>query len=121
LDTKSNNGGQSSSAKLKWTMPARTPEEILSLGNQAAQALDSPIYSLAFQSQLQSIQDDWLQTRPEETKTREWLYAKTQAMGETAQELLAFVNAAKEVDAERLHKEELDQMSHAEESGTPYN
>lgn len=114
-DTKSANGGQPSNVKLKWTAPRTTPEQVLREGEEAARLLESPIFSLAFNSMFQSIQDDWAFANPEETKRKEWLHLKIRSMGEIAAELRQFINAAKSVEADQLRQEQIRQMEEDEE------
>ena len=113
------NGGNSSknSNGLQFTPPPLTKGQIIANGQEAAQLLGSPVLNLAFESAIKNLQDEWLSTNPEESKRRDYLYNKAQALGHVAIELSGLVSEATALDAEQINREQAAQQNADADSG----
>jgi len=76
-----------SGTRLKFTPPMRTRDQIIEEGRQVADLLQSAAFNLAWQSAIQSMQDQIIHAEPHESQKREYLNLKIQALGEVAGEL----------------------------------
>lgn len=100
-------------SRLRFTEPARTMEELLSLGEKSAQLLNNPIYVIAHKSAIAEIQDEIIQTRPEEKNRRESLYLEAQALSRGVHRLNAMLNEAQQINLQMQQQEAAAQQSEA--------
>ncbi len=91
---------------LSFTERPLTREELLFRGEQAAQVMESTVFCLAYQSTIQSYQDQILASEEHETRKREGLYLKMYALGEAVGELGGFIHMAKNLHVDALHDEQ---------------
>ena len=71
-------------------------QEILNMGQAAAQMLNSPIYNVAHQMAVQEIIAQWSATQPKEREKRESCWYELQAQGRAAQTMAGMVERAQQ-------------------------
>ena len=90
---------------------------MLSLGEEAGQLLNSPVYNLAHRSVVQNLQDEWMTTLPHEKEKREGLYQRIQALMAVAEEMAMMVEQARQISDDELANERKLQLAYDAESG----
>ena len=108
------------SANTGQTRPqeeALSAAEILSMGEQAANLLDDPIYNLAHRSVVRNLQDEWMSTSPHESQKREGLYQQIRGLSAVAGEMAAMISQAQQVSDDELTRERKLQLAYSENSG----
>lgn len=77
-------------------------EELLSRGELAARMLNNPVAHLALQMSLRDLQNQWLESAPEEKNKREGLYWTSQGLNSFYNSLHGFIQQAESIK----HQEE---------------
>lgn len=115
------NSGAGANLQLKFTPPVLTKQQILERGEQAAKQLQSPVFQLAYQSVVQSLQDQITNTEPHESQKREWLNLKVKALGDVSRELGLYVALAVQISDTSLAEESRNQndQSNVRRGGPP--
>lgn len=88
--TKSNRPPDSkggANSPLKFTRPVHSKAEIIRQGQEAAELMSSPVFAMAFESTIESLQQQMILTEPHETQKREWLNHQIQALRAVTLEL----------------------------------
>ena len=101
---------QESKHSTKPTTPTRAPtflrapetiQEQLALGELAAQALKNPAMQYAQSLVVQSLQNEWLESAPEEKARRDGLYWTNRGMAEYIGMLNGFIQHAQHVQSQQ--------------------
>jgi hypothetical protein len=79
-------------------------QEILALGEQASQLLNSPVYNVMYNLQLRNTFNQFLETTPKEVNKREGLYHEAQGMIRMTRQLGALVEEAQRILREQEEK-----------------
>jgi hypothetical protein len=74
-----------------------TPQQVMEMGQAAAQLLNSPIYNAVHQMAVQEVIEAWSATSPKEVNRRESLWQELQALGKVAQKTAELVDRSKEL------------------------
>ena len=72
-------------------------QQIMEIGEAAAQTLGSPIYNLVHRQAVDEILQEWAQTAPKETARREDLWREYQCLAKAAMRMQNHVARAQEV------------------------
>ena len=83
----------------RFLSPPATLQDQLALGEAAAQALNNPAMQYAQSLVIQSIQNEWLESAPDEQKRRDGLYWTNRGMAEYLNMLNGFIQHAKNIQA----------------------
>ena len=109
MQAKNSNSNTRSSGKdkpkLKFTLEIQSRDEIIEQGRQASELLASPVFNVAWQSTVQTLQDEIITTQPHEVQKREYLNLKIQALGEVAGDLKMMYSEALRVSTDSLSRE----------------
>ena len=81
--------------------PPETIQEQLALGELAAQALKNPAMQYAQSLVVQSLQNEWLESAPEEKTKRDGLYWTNRGMAEYLGMLNGFIQHAQNLQAQQ--------------------
>ena len=111
---KSNKQG---SRTIAPTQPQLSAAEILSLGEQAANLLNAPVYNLAHRSVIQNLQDEWMATQPHEREKREGLYQMIRGLSAISSEMAMMVEKARQMGDDELAQERKLQLAYDENQG----
>lgn len=99
------NGSPSSDQRLTFLQPYLSREEAFNRGVESAQLLKHEVYNLAYRSAIQGMQDEWMDTKPEEVKKREWLYHKIAGLSAAQTELHSYLVLAQSISNEQQQQE----------------
>ncbi len=102
--------------KLHFTPPVHTRDEVIAHGEAMGRLLDDTRFNLVVRSALQSYQDEWMNTSPEESKRREYLYNKAQALGDVMIDMATLANEAKALSQQELASEESNQRDYDQQN-----
>lgn len=103
---------------LQPKMPEAQPvnrEEILALGQQAAELLSAPIFNEAYRMTVDQIVEQWLTT--DDPQLREQLWLQAQNLAAVTQNLLGHVNAAQSVNLTEAEMADQDLSRFESEQG----
>ena len=81
-------------------------EQIIHMGEQAAQLLNSPVYNLSHRMALDQTIQEWAATQPKEREKRESLWFELQALGRVAQTMAGMVERAQQAAQARNEEQE---------------
>ena len=95
------------------------PEEIKSLGEQAASLMAAPVFNMAWRAMVQDVQDEWLATEPKEREKRESLHAEVRAAGRMLNSLTLRYEAAQRVSEDETRTDNELLFEYDENSGFP--
>lgn len=99
----SNNSGTSTGAG------PQNLQEILAMGEQANQLLNSQAYNLAYRMQMDQIIEQWLTSDPKHSNFREGLFHKARGLMDSAHTLGGMVTQAQEVLQKQSEEQNPDQ------------
>lgn len=92
-DRSNGNNGSGRQPENDYGMPL---QQIIAMGENAAQLLQSPVYNLAHRMSLDTVIQEWSACQPKEREKRESLWHELQALGRTAQTLAGMVERAQQ-------------------------
>jgi hypothetical protein len=96
------NGEQSQDTSS--TQEQQSVQEILALGEQASQLLNSPVYNVMYNLQLRNVFSQFLETSPKEVNKREGLYHEAQGLINLTEKMGGLVEEAQRVLREQEEK-----------------
>jgi hypothetical protein len=82
-----------------------TLSEALNLGAEASRALRNQSVELALQLGIRQLQNEWADSKPEETKKRDFLYHEIQALKRVYYGLTGFIDQAHNIQAQQQQQE----------------
>ena len=94
-----------------------SPEQISSLGSEAAIALSSPLFQTAYGMVLQELMQQWLTSQPGEEKLRESLYLQARNLFSLEAMMVSQVNQAQQLNLSEAEKAEQDLIRYEDEQG----
>ena len=117
------NGGGGSQTSSSGNEAERSAQEILQLGQSAAEALQSPIFNTMYNLRLQEVFSEWLNTEPKEEKRRESLFYEARGLVELTLRMEGLVQEAKTILEERQYQQspEFQQNQYLDDQGFGIN
>lgn len=94
-----------------------TVEELINLGQETARLLNSPSVGVGLQVAVRDLQNQWLESKPEEKNKREGLYWQLQGMTQFYRTMTGFVQHAEAQLNERSQKKQMEDA--AIQAGVP--
>ena len=76
-------------------------QQVMAMGEQASQLLNSPVYNMAYQRLLNQKFQQWLTTDPKEERKRESMYCQAQGLIEITELMAGAVEDAQRILSER--------------------
>jgi len=92
-------------------------EQIIHMGEQAAQLLNAPVYNLSHRMALDQTIQAWASTQPKEREKREALWYELQALGRVAQTMAGMVERAQQASTTRNHEQENAEKEYLDRQG----
>lgn len=111
---KGNNSKSGNSPDNDSGMPI---QQVIQMGEAAANLLENPIYNLAHRMAVNEAVEAWSQTQPKEREKRESLWAEVQALGRTAQTLGVMVERAKELVQKQAEQDFNKEQEYMDQQG----
>lgn len=97
-----------------------TPQQVIQMGEMAAQTLRSPVYNVAHRLAVNDLIDAWSRTDTQEMKKRESLWFQLQALGKAAEIMGTMVGRAEQLLEAQAGKQEQEEMDYLNDQGFGY-
>jgi hypothetical protein len=104
----SNGNGRERSAPATSSDEQMSLQQLLTLGQESARALQNQSVEIALQHAVRVLQDEWAETKPEEVKKREGLFLELQGLKRFYSSMTGFVAQAQGI-ADQQRQRELQQ------------